>query len=263
MHSGGDLATQPVRPSRWRLALTLWLTGMAGVVAVGVFLVPRLIELIPATQGQRPDVPTAVLILASIAQSGVLVAIAAWGGAALAPALGLRAPAFEALLTRGSAAMALRPQIVPGLLGGVGGALVLLLFSRFAPPAIVQVQGLLETPLLVRVLYGGITEEILTRWAFMTLVLWLLWRFWQRRDGAPRRAAAWTAIVVSAVVFGAGHLPVLTMLVPQATAGLMVYVVVGNSLFGIMAGYLFWRYGLEAAILAHMSAHVLNYLIRG
>lgn len=249
--------------SRGQLAFALWLAGMTGVTAMGIVLVPRLIDLIPATQGQRPDIPTSVLILASIAQSGVLLAIAAWLGAALSTQLGLRAPVFDALLTKRPALPALRPQIVPGLLGGVGGALVLLLFGEFGPPAIAHVQGLLDTPLFVRVLYGGITEEILLRWGFMTLLLWLLWRFWQRRDGAPRAGIAWIAIVVSAVIFGAGHLPMLRLLVPTATGSLMAYVVVGNSIFGVMAGYLFWRYGLESAILAHMSAHVLNYLIRG
>jgi membrane protease YdiL (CAAX protease family) len=31
----------------------------------------------------------------------------------------------------------------------------------------------------------------------------------------------------------------------------------GNSIFGIVAGFLYWRRGLEAAILAHMSAHLV------
>jgi membrane protease YdiL (CAAX protease family) len=249
--------------SRGQLALALWLAGMTGVAAMGIVLVPRFIELIPATQGQRPDIPTEVLILASIAQSGILLAIAAWLGAALSPRLYLRAPVVAALLTRRPALPALRLQIVPGVLGGVAGALVLLLFAELGPPAIAHVQGLLDTPLLVRVLYGGITEEILLRWGFMTLMLWLLWRFWQRREGQPTKGIVWIAIIVSAVIFGAGHLPMLRLLVPATTASLMVYVIVGNSVFGVMAGYLFWRYGLESAILAHMSAHVLNYLIRG
>jgi hypothetical protein len=41
---------------------------------------------------------------------------------------------------------------------------------------------------------------------------------------------------------------------------LVLYVIAGNSLFGIMAGYLFWQYGLEAAIIALAFAHVVNYV---
>jgi hypothetical protein len=43
----------------------------------------------------------------------------------------------------------------------------------------------------------------------------------------------------------------------------VAYVTIGNALFGVVAGYLFWRYGLEAAIAAHVSAHVLTFLVRG
>jgi membrane protease YdiL (CAAX protease family) len=34
-------------------------------------------------------------------------------------------------------------------------------------------------------------------------------------------------------------------------------VIVANSLFGLIAGYLYWKRGLESAMLAHMLAHVL------
>lgn len=36
----------------------------------------------------------------------------------------------------------------------------------------------------------------------------------------------------------------------------MTYVVLGNAAFGLVAGWLYWRYGLEAAVLAHAGAHV-------
>jgi hypothetical protein len=34
-------------------------------------------------------------------------------------------------------------------------------------------------------------------------------------------------------------------------------VIVANSAFGIVTGYLYWKYGLESAIVAHMLGHVV------
>jgi hypothetical protein len=34
-------------------------------------------------------------------------------------------------------------------------------------------------------------------------------------------------------------------------------VIVANSVFGIVAGYLYWKFGLESAIIAHILGHVV------
>ena len=60
-------------------------------------------------------------------------------------------------------------------------------------------------------------------------------------------------------MFGAGHLPAASVLIGTLTVNIVVFVVVANSVFGILFGYLFWRYGLEAAMIAHATAHLVNY----
>jgi membrane protease YdiL (CAAX protease family) len=47
------------------------------------------------------------------------------------------------------------------------------------------------------------------------------------------------------------------VLVPNATIALALYVIVGNSFFGLIAGYLYSKNGLESSIIAHMLAHVV------
>ncbi len=64
------------------------------------------------------------------------------------------------------------------------------------------------------------------------------------------------AIVISSLVFSVGHLPVAYMILPEATFVLTLYVIVANSVFGLIVGYLYWKRGLESAMLAHMLAHV-------
>jgi len=45
-------------------------------------------------------------------------------------------------------------------------------------------------------------------------------------------------------------------LVGEITAAILFFVIVGNSAFGVIAGYLYWKYGLESAIISHMLVHV-------
>jgi membrane protease YdiL (CAAX protease family) len=240
---------------RLRLGLLLWLAGMLGVVVVTVTVLPQLLgELtLPA--------PLWVISLASLAQSSVLLALAVWSGVALAPRVGLRAPAFEAAVTGRSVASALRPQLLPGLVAGVaGGAALFAVGGYAAPAALAEVQQRFALPILARLLYGGITEEVLLRWGLMTALVWLAWRLLQRRSGAPRAASAWLAIVVSALLFGAGHLPAAAVLVGELTGELVLFVVGVNAAFGVLFGFLFWRYGLEAAIIAHATAHLVSHV---
>lgn len=39
------------------------------------------------------------------------------------------------------------------------------------------------------------------------------------------------------------------------------FVVGANNVFGLLFGYVFWRYGLEATMIAHGRALVVAYLI--
>jgi membrane protease YdiL (CAAX protease family) len=106
-------------------------------------------------------------------------------------------------------------------------------------------------------LYGGLTEEILLRWGVMTFLVWMFWRIFQRGTGRPRGVYFVAAIILSAVMFGIGHLPIASILAGGLTVPVVIYVITANSIFGIVAGFLYWRRGLESAILAHMFAHVV------
>jgi hypothetical protein len=227
---------------------------MLGAVVMTVTMLPQLFRTLPL------PAPLWVVSLAGLAQSAVLIGLAVWAGVALAGKVGLHAPAFEALAARQPLAPGLGPQLSPGLIAGFLGGMLLFAVNRSAPAAVAQLQEHFTPPLLARVLYGGFTEELLLRWGFMTVVIWLAWRLVQRRTSAPRAVYIWLGIVISAVMFGAGHLPAASMLVGKLTADVVIFVVVANSVFGVLFGYLFWRYGLEAAMIAHGFAHLVNYV---
>lgn len=239
---------------RLRLGFLLWLFGMPEVVLVSVTMLPQLLRQVPL------PAPVGLVIAASIAQSAALLALAGWAGVSLAPRVGLRAPAFEALAAGRPNGSAFRRQLLPGLAVGAVSGMLLFMVSALAPDALSRAQKSFEAPVLARVLYGGVTEELLLRWGFMSAVVWLLWRFVQQRQGVPRAALVWAAIAFSALAFGAGHLPAASALAGGLSIPVVIYVLGANTMFGIVFGYLFWRWGLEAAMLAHASAHVVNFL---
>jgi membrane protease YdiL (CAAX protease family) len=74
-------------------------------------------------------------------------------------------------------------------------------------------EGDIFARLLLGVLYGGIVEELMLRWRFMTLLVWIGWRLFQRDEGLPSPAIVWTAIILAALLFGLSHLPALAGLV--------------------------------------------------
>lgn len=54
--------------------------------------------------------------------------------------------------------------------------------------------------------YGGIGEELLLRFFLMTLLIWVLSKFFRPVDGKVSAGVAWTSIIVVAIVFGLLHL---------------------------------------------------------
>ncbi|WP_386066925.1 type II CAAX prenyl endopeptidase Rce1 family protein [Tahibacter sp. UC22_41] len=239
--------------SIWRQAVTMWLAGFAGVVVIAVGVVPALVA------GKPLPLPVWAVSLIAAVQSGGLLALAVWSGLSLAPRVGLRAPLFEAIAAAAPLGAALRPQWLPGLLGGLVAGGVLLALSAFAPAELTAAAPALDLPLAARLLYGGITEELLLRWGLMSALLWLFWRLLQRGSGRPSMTGVALAVAAAALLFGLGHLPAARALAGGLTLPVVAYVVGANAVFGMLAGGLFWRYGLEAAMLAHATAHLLLY----
>lgn len=227
---------------------------MVGAVAVTAMVLPQMLGQVPL------PAPLWVLSLASLAQSALLLALAVWAGVGLAPSVGLRAPAFETVVTGRPIGPALRSQLLPGLIAGALGGILLFAVFRYAPAAVAELQERFAVPIVARVLYGGITEELLLRWGLMTALVWLAWRFLQQRRGPVRAGFVWLAIAVSALVFGAGHLPAASVLLGAMDVSVVAFVIGVNTAFGLLFGYLFWRHGLESAMIAHALAHVVSFV---
>jgi hypothetical protein len=155
---------------------------------------------------------------------------------------------------------ALKPQILPGFTAGVLGGLLLFASLRLSPAAIAALQDQFTPPLYARMLYGGFTEEVLLRWGLMAAFTWLAWRFFQGKRGAVNPGLTWLAMAVSALLFGVGHLPVASYLIGSLSGPVVFFVVGLNATFGVLFGWLFWRRGLESAMIAHAVTHLVSHL---
>ena len=247
-----------------RLFLILWTAGIAGVLSFLLVDLETLIAMVPLPEGEKPAMPQWFLLkIASVAQPAVLTTAAVLLGMWLAPKVELHAPAFEAWAESKRFWEELRPQIVPAMIAGLISGVVLAAIWVVAKPSmtdefVARAEGFNRLmPAAVRFLYGGLTEEVLLRWGVMTLFVWILWRVLGKKAERP---AAWIFVVsifASALLFGIGHLPVASLLAGGLTLPITIYVIAANSLFGIVAGFLYWKRGLESAMIAHIFTHVV------
>lgn len=227
-----------------------------------------------------PFSPTILALLGAVVPT-VLLAVAVLLGTVLAPRVGFRSHVADRVATGSPVLPKLAGEWRVAAAVGVGlGAVVLLLdfgfqsvFGGISTTSTVSSDAALVLlgSIPLRVLYGGITEELLLRWGFMSLVVWLLWQasgVVRRRRAAsgtgastptapaPTSTVVWAGIVVAAVVFGAGHLPALFALGP-ASVPVVARTVLLNAILGVGFGWLFWRRSLEAAMLGHVAFHAL------
>lgn len=242
--------TKNIKPSI--LLFTLGFFGIASIVP----LIPQLLAL------QSAPLPMSVEMIQfiSVAQSAVLLLLMIWLGSVFSNKVGLSAPVIFALAHSQNAFKELKPQIIPALIGGITGGVFILVFlgalTSYLPAEFLSAAQKLIPPWYTKLLYGGITEELLIRWGLMSFFVWAVYRLTQKSGTDIRSHNYIIAIIVSALIFGLGHLPVAFALSPEVTIPLVAYIILGNAAFGFIAGYLYWKRGLECAIAAHMIAHI-------
>lgn len=237
-----------------RKATLLFVMGAIGVASV-LPIIPKLVGL----TGEDIPIPVSLLQLISFLQSSFFLLITVGLGLWLAPKVNLKTPLIDSLLSSNASKPVLTSRLIWALTGGVlGGILIVLVYAVMSPAlpeTFLSNANQFKLPVVTRLLYGGITEELLIRWGLMTVLVFGFSRiFWKNQ---PEAAIPYLlGIAISAVLFAVGHLPVTSLLADTLTAPLIVYVLLGNSLFGFIAGYLYWKQGLETAIIAHMIAHL-------
>lgn len=244
--------------------LAFFWTALGALSTLAVF--PYLLAITPALVTQVP-VPLPVLVLAQLAQTSVLLLLLTWIGLRLGQSVGLDSPFARAFVYGLQPPTISRRAISFAVATGIVGGFIILgldrLFQPFMPATTQSVN--INPELWKRLLasfYGGITEELLLRLFLMTLIVWIIWKIALRDHRPPTAFIFWIAIVVAAILFGAGHLP--------AAAGIwpLTFVVISrtillNAILGIAFGFIYWQWGLEYAMLAHFCADIVIQLLSG
>jgi hypothetical protein len=262
----------PIPAPFWKAALALWLLSLVGAGLVLPYAM-ALQHAALAAAAERMHLGVVELLLISTAQTALLLLIAVLAGLWASRRLGLSIPLISAWVTRQStfsgAGRTLLLAFVIGLAVGLG--LVALDYFVFAsmPSVASLAKAAAEggTPPsawrgLLAGFYGGIDEEILMRLGLMSVLALALRWIVRKGDEALPSGVFWTANILTAVLFGLGHLPATAALAPL-TAALVARAIVLNGAAGIVFGVLFRRYGLEWAMVSHFGADIVLHVVFG
>jgi hypothetical protein len=235
------------------LGLLLFALGLIGVLSLLTAEI-SFDSLPPVARERFTDDQLRWLILAN---PTVLLLIMVVVGTLLFDKVGLSVPTLSGLLQQRPVGEVFAGQMKAGVIGGaISGVLMVAVGQVFSSALTAEMEKLsaaLQPSLAARFLYGGITEELLLRYGLMSLVLWLVLKLIPTRVNT----AAWVSIAISTGLFALGHMPAVYSAVPDPSASLFAYVMLGNTIGGLIFGWLYWKKGLEAAMLAHIMAHVV------
>lgn len=232
----------------------LFALGMIGVLSLPLSLVPLLEHELAQAGTAIPS--RNVLVVMTLIQPTLLLALGIAIGCTLAPRLELvslldRTRPLNRL--RRCAPMAIAWGLTLAALFTVADVFFFRVHLDESTVSILEQGGIAST--LAAMLYGGITEEIITRWGLMSLFAWLGWRIFQRNRDRPPDSVFYAAIVLAAICFAVAHLPA-AMKMGTLSIPLVARVLTLNTAAGLVFGWLFWRHNLETAMLAHASVHV-------
>ena len=152
--------------------------------------------------------------------------------------------------------------LIISLIGGL--ALIfpdLLFFGRYEQALLDVYAVKLTIPyLLATVTYGAVIEEVMLRLFMMSLVAFVLHLLFERRREGVSTWVLVAANVISALLFAAGHLPA-TKIMFGLSPMIVLRCFLLNGLFGVAFGWLYRRFGLRYAMIAHGGCHMVSKLI--
>lgn len=256
-------STQETRRFPWRLFWPLFVGGILGALAI----IPFAIELIgPTIRAQPgPAIPFAVIVVIGIVQNLILIALMVFVGLKLGRTLGLGAPILEAWLDHAATIPNWKQSLRSGLLVGIGVGVVLLAIVLALVPSLPNLPFVAAAKIALwkRILvcfYGGINEELLMRLFLLTLIAWIASKAWRSEAGKLASPAFWTANLIAAILFGLGHLPSASLVMP-ITPLVVAAALLLNGIAAIAFGLLYRKHGLESAMVAHFTADFVLYVV--
>jgi len=209
--------------------------------------------------------PIFLFIPAVIIQATIMFSIFIFIGLFLGNKVSLGAPVIEDWLSGESIKERLKPVLIISIVLGILVGISLFVLDRFAFAVFVEpvTAHQAEPPLwqiFLVCFYGGIGEEIAMRLFLMTLIVWMSYKIARTKDNRPTNIGVWSAIIIISIIFGLGHLP-MTAKFMEITPVVVMRAIILNGIAGIVFGWLYWKKGLESAIISHFSADIILHVI--
>ena len=110
---------------------------------------------------------------------------------------------------------------------------------------------------MASVLYGGVIEEIIMRLFMMSLIAFIAWKIFFRREANPPTGVIIAANIIAALLFAAGHLPATVQMFGEITPMILLRCFLLNGAGGLVFGYLYRKYGIQYSMMAHAGAHIV------
>jgi len=246
----------------WKLFFIL----LVVCVITSVMVLPYSIALTSAEISVSP----LIIILSTVANNLIIFAIAVFFGLLLSkqigqPDGGFRLPIIQGILEGKNQTKEFKSLLPLSIgLGIIAGVLIIALSIPFnnAIPEFKNMEAQTADAWrgFLASFYGGIAEEVLLRLFVVSLIVWIGFKIKKNADGSPTVTGIWIAIILSAILFGIGHLPA-TALIVDLNGMVVLRAIVLNGIGGVIFGWLFWKRGLESAIVAHFSTDIVLHVI--
>lgn len=249
--------------SYWKTLLFFTIVGLVGGFFVGIYQ----LESFPADIQQQ--------VIESVAESGlgnfrvelVLGVVSAYQSALYGLVLGAIGIWLgkKVGLWKDERSIKKNPLVATIIIAVVGGLAMILLdmfvFGKFSTALMDSYAIKPSIPYLIAmVTYGGVIEEVMLRLFFMSAIAFILYKLFERKKEQPSTATLIVANIIASVLFAAAHLP-LTSVLFGLTPMFIFRCFLLNGGLGLMFGWLYRKYGLRYAMMAHAGCHIVSKLI--
>lgn len=237
---------------------------MLAIIPITLDLFGPVIAAAPA-----PSIPLPLLILIGVVQNLCMLALMVFVGLKLGQKIGLGAPLLEGWLAGTSVTNqwreSFRASLREGLIAGIAIGVILLIVLLALVPLLPNLPFVTAAKLAVwkrflACFYGGLTEEILSRLFLLTLIAWLVNKALRKTNERLSSAAFWISNFAVAILFGLGHLPSASLVMPITPLVVTVALIL-NGIAAVGFGVLYKKRGLEAAMIAHFTADFVIYVV--
>jgi hypothetical protein len=207
---------------------------------------------------------TPLLFILSLVRNMVIFALAIFLGLLLSKHIGMGLPIAQGLLEGKNQTKEIKSiMLISICLGTWAGIAIVLLnipFARLIPELSLSDSSVAAWKALLASFYGGIAEEVLLRLFMVSLLAWIAFKIKKNADGRPTDIGIWVSIFLAAIIFGLGHLPATAQITPL-TGTVVARAIVLNGVGGIAFGWLYWKKGLESAMIAHFTADIILHIV--